>query len=433
MLAEEEQDQGGSGNDEQAGILAKGLPVQRGVCEDTILRTILENSLERAHRIHKEYIELDKLRDPDDPQYQSYWTGYWAGYSCSLQHTLDLIDQLNGKQIEEPWVMETYFQRQLEESIHNFGTTKEHAERQYWQGYGAAMKASSNSSANEWIMTTLLIDADMLLFRTMAANEIEANLGDEVWVRWAELGTVREEFWKTIDEWLEVWHGADYRLCWTGPSAFRKRIALDYKANRSAVLKPIGYKVMKRELLDEPTSFQHDEIEADDWLGILAGALREAGEEPIIVSGDKDLDQVPGRHWWPAGVKREQAPGLSVLEWDDELLRTKAKGWHVDESYAERHFYSQVLIGDSTDNIPGCPGVGPVKAKQIIDKLDTSQPLECWQKIVERFEKARKKNDVWEPETFALQQARLVRILQHGEYDAKERSVTLWTPPTLKS
>ena len=129
----------------------------------------------------------------------------------------------------------------------------------------------------------------------------------------------------------------------------------------------------------------------------------------------------------------EQAPGLSVLEWDDELLRTKAKGWHVDESYAERHFYSQVLIGDSTDNIPGCPGVGPVKAKQIIDKLDTSQPLECWQKIVERFEKARRKNDVWEPETFALQQARLVRILQHGEYDAKERSVTLWTPPTLKS
>ena len=31
-------------------------------------------------------------------------------------------------------------------------------------------------------MTTLLIDADMLLFRTMAAWEIEANLGDEVWV-----------------------------------------------------------------------------------------------------------------------------------------------------------------------------------------------------------------------------------------------------------
>ena len=43
---------------------------------------------------------------------------------------------------KNPWVMETYFQRQLEESIHNFGTTKDHAERQYWQGYGTAMKTA---------------------------------------------------------------------------------------------------------------------------------------------------------------------------------------------------------------------------------------------------------------------------------------------------
>ena len=283
-------------------------------------------------------------------------------------------------------------------------------------------------------MTTLLIDADMLLFRTMAANEIEANLGDEVWVRWAELNTVRDEFWKTIDEWLERWHGADYRLCWTGPSAFRKRIAPDYKANRASLLKPIGYKVMKRELLDEPTSFLHDEIEADDWLGLLAGALREAGQEPIIVSGDKDLDQVPGRHWWPAGVKKEETPGLAVMEWADELLRDKAIEWIVDDSYCDKHFYSQVLIGDSTDNIPGCPGVGAVGAKKIVNKFNTAEPVECWQEIVGQFEKAlKKKDDVREPETVALQQARLVRILRHGEYNAETRTVDLWTPPTLKS
>ena len=286
-------------------------------------------------------------------------------------------------------------------------------------------------------MTTLLIDADMLLFRTMAAWEIEASLGDEVWVRWAELNTVREEFWKTIDEWLECWHGANYKLCWTGPSAFRKRIAPDYKANRASLLKPIGYKVMKRELLDEPTSFLHDEIEADDWLGILAGALREAGEEPIIVSGDKDLDQVPGRHWWPAGVKRTEGPGLDVYEWDNELLPVedrKAINWIVDQDYCDRHFYSQVLIGDSTDNIPGCPGVGAVGAKKIVDKFNTAEPVECWQKIVGQFEKAHKKKDyVWEPEAFALQQARLVRILRHGEYNAETRTVDLWKPPTLKS
>ena len=283
-------------------------------------------------------------------------------------------------------------------------------------------------------MTTLLIDADMLLFRTMAAWEIEANLGDEVWVRWAELNTVREEFRKTINEWLERWPMADYRLCWTGPSAFRKRIAPDYKANRAGNLKPIGYKVMKRELLDEPTSFLHDEIEADDWLGLLAGALREAGEEPIIVSGDKDLDQVPGRHWWPAGVKREEKRGLAVMEWADELLRDKAIEWVVDQDYCDKHFYSQVLIGDSTDNIPGCPGIGAVGAKKIVDSFNTAEPVECWQEIVGAFEKAlAKKDDVREPKVVALQQARLVRILQHGEYNSVTRTVDLWTPPTLKS
>lgn len=104
MLAQEEQDQGRSGDDEQARILAKGLPVQGRICEDSVLITILTNSLERAHQIHKEDIELDKMRDPDDPAHQSYWTGYWAGYSCALRHALDLIhsNQINGKQVEEP-------------------------------------------------------------------------------------------------------------------------------------------------------------------------------------------------------------------------------------------------------------------------------------------------------------------------------------------
>jgi DNA polymerase-1 len=289
-----------------------------------------------------------------------------------------------------------------------------------------------NSFANELTMTTLLIDADMLLFRTMAAWEIEASLGDEVWVRWAELNTVREEFWKTIDEWLERWPGADYRLCWTGPSAFRKRIAPDYKANRAGVLKPIGYKVMKRELLDEPTSFLHDEIEADDWLGILAGALREAGQEPIIVSGDKDLDQIHGRHWWPYGRKKQEEPGLEIIE--ENQLTDKVTEWIVDETYAAKFFYSQVLIGDSTDNIPGCSGIGKVGAKKIVDSLNTAEPVECWQEIVGQFEKAlKKKDDVREPEDVALQQARLVRILRHGEYNAETCTVDLWIPPTLKS
>lgn len=104
MLAKEEQDQGRGGHEGSAQIRAKGLPIHRAICDDSVLITILTNSLERAHRIHKEDIELDKMRDPDDPSHQSYWTGYWAGYSCALRHCLDLIhsQQINGQPIEEP-------------------------------------------------------------------------------------------------------------------------------------------------------------------------------------------------------------------------------------------------------------------------------------------------------------------------------------------
>ena len=63
-----------------------------------------------------------------------------APYAIAL--TLFTPTKSMGHKSQNPWTLEQFFQRQLEESIHNFGTTKEHAERQYWQGYGSAMKAA---------------------------------------------------------------------------------------------------------------------------------------------------------------------------------------------------------------------------------------------------------------------------------------------------
>jgi DNA polymerase-1 len=157
----------------------------------------------------------------------------------------------------------------------------------------------------------------------------------------------------------------------------------------------------------------HDEIEADDWLGIFSTALTDANEKHVIVSGDKDLDQIPGEHHWP---------------WKEET------SWTITNDQATRKFYEQILEGDSTDNISGCPGIGKVNAKRIVDKLDIAQPVECWEEIVQQFAKAlAKKEDKRCPEEVATLQARLVRILRAAEYDVTTRTVELWTPPTLKS
>ena len=91
-----------------------------------------------------------------------------------------------------------------------------------------------------------------------------------------------------------------------------------------------------------------------------------------------------------AWCQERECEGLGVLEWDNELLppeQRKAIQWVVSKDYSERFFYKQVLIGDSTDNIPGCPGIGPVKAAKIVDKYSTAELVECWPDIVDELQR----------------------------------------------
>jgi len=255
---------------------------------------------------------------------------------------------------------------------------------------------------------TLLIDADMLLFRIMTGCEIEVESSPEVWCRWAPLDQVRAQWAEKVDEMREQCQCDYYHFCWTGSSAFRRRLLPEYKQNRAGKLKPIGWKPMKAELLQEEASIQHDEIEADDWLGILATNPDWVRGEAFIVSGDKDLNQISGYHHWP---------------WNEQ------QHWIVTEEEAVRQFYVQTLAGDTIDNIKGCPGVGPVKARKLVDTMDLTDKQDCWNIVRASYrvayEKAGIKDD---PAEAALLNAWLVRILREGDYDIKERKVKLWSP-----
>jgi len=252
----------------------------------------------------------------------------------------------------------------------------------------------------------ILLDADMLLFRVASATEVEVQLDDDVWTRHSELPTAREMYWDQVRLWCDqfscglddVWH------CFTDRSAFRRELYPEYKHNRKGKPKPIGYKQLRTELLSEGTAFMFHQIEADDLIGIFA-TMPEAEDDPVVVaSGDKDMLQVPGLHVWLDQEVTEQT-----------------------QDAAERFTYEQYLTGDATDGIPGCPGVGAVTAKRIVDEFDINRPVDCWQEVVRTYEK---KGKVVKPSDFATQQARLVRILRHGEYDFSSHTVKLWNPPT---
>lgn len=98
-----------------------------------------------------------------------------------------------------------------------------------------------------------------------------------------------------------------------------------------------------------------DNEEADDLIGILSGEV----EESVIISSDKDLDQLPGNHW---------NPGI--------LLATKKPIYYTQNlAAANRFFLKQMIMGDGVDNIPGIRGLGKGKAEAICSQYDDYQML----------------------------------------------------------
>jgi DNA polymerase-1 len=178
---------------------------------------------------------------------------------------------------------------------------------------------------------------------------------------------------------------------------FRHDVYPQYKAHRThgkppAILPQI--KDFLRTGCSEFPSKTVTNLEADDVLGILATHPTLVKGEKVIVAIDKDLMQIPGDHYDPL----------------------KDRHFTVSGYEGDYFFHQQVLTGDTCDGFPGCPGIGPVKAKKIL-----SSP-HWWTGIVETYQKKGL------TEADALVQARVARILQHTDYDYKERKVILWKP-----
>ena len=257
----------------------------------------------------------------------------------------------------------------------------------------------------------IAIDSDMLLFRVMSATEVEVELEPEVWVRHSELPQAREMYWEQCEAWCELFECKldDLLHCFSEGSEFRKKVDPSYKANRKSKPKPMGYKGLKNQILEEHGAWRHHQIEADDLMGIF-GTMPELREDGIVIATlDKDLKQIPGIHVW-----------------------TDNEPYEVTPEDAERFTYQQYLVGDATDGVPGCPGVGAVTAERIVQGLDITKPVDCWETIVRTYEEAqrKKKVDLYDAHEYALRQARLVRILRYGEYNFTTHEVKLWNPPT---
>ncbi len=105
-----------------------------------------------------------------------------------------------------------------------------------------------------------------------------------------------------------------------------------------------------------------DDYEADDIIGTLGTQAAEGGVETVVVTGDRDALQ----------LIRE---GLTVLLTKKGISETRAYDTAVfEEEYGFapiRLIDMKGLMGDSSDNIPGVPGVGPKTATKLLLEYGT--------------------------------------------------------------
>ncbi len=139
---------------------------------------------------------------------------------------------------------------------------------------------------------------------------------------------------------------------------FRHEIYPDYKANRPPMpddlVEQIPYIKRVISAWNIP-SLEEKGLEADDLIASMATSLSKDGSEVIIVSGDKDLLQLVSpfvSQWDPMSDK-----------FMDEDAITKKYGVTPGQLL---DYLS--LAGDSADNIPGVPGVGPKTAARLIQE-----------------------------------------------------------------
>jgi DNA polymerase-1 len=157
-------------------------------------------------------------------------------------------------------------------------------------------------------------------------------------------------------------------------NSFRKELYPLYKANRSEPPKDL---VPQFPLMREAVRafglipIEQDRYEADDLIATYARQARERGADVLIISADKDLMQLiePGVAMFDPASGTQGSAGAR-----EERRISEAEVIDYFGVPPDKVVDVQSLAGDSTDNVPGAPGIGVKTAAQLIQEygdLDT--------------------------------------------------------------
>lgn len=182
----------------------------------------------------------------------------------------------------------------------------------------------------------LLLDADIYRYQHGSIQMAHPFLKGEFVPASADY--VRQIVDEAIEHAVKSTGADDYICVLSGKGNFRHEVAKqqEYKGNRDPnSSRPYHYDTIADHIIGNHPHIVVDGMEADDWLAITQ---RADPENTCISTRDKDMLTVFGYHHRPAcGIKQPEIPKHWVTPYD-----------------AAYFFMYQMLIGDNTDNIPGC-------------------------------------------------------------------------------
>ena len=150
----------------------------------------------------------------------------------------------------------------------------------------------------------------------------------------------------------------------TSAPTFRHERFDGYKAKRTSMPEELSLQMpVIKEILDAMNIRRYElrGWEADDLLGTIAGYCETAGWECVVVTGDRDTLQLVSDLTRVRLVKTKGGQPVT-LNYTPEMIRDEF-GFG-----AEKIVDFKALMGDSSDNIPGVPGVGEKTAMELVQK-----------------------------------------------------------------
>jgi len=198
----------------------------------------------------------------------------------------------------------------------------------------------------------VLVDASSYLYRAFhALPPLTTSRGEPTGAVYGVINMLRSLLTEYRPRYLAVVFDASGKT-------FRDDLFAEYKANRPPMPDELAAQVEPLHALVEALGLpllQVPGVEADDVIGTLARQAAAEGIETLISTGDKDMAQLVGPH-----VTLINTMSHSVLDRDGVIAKFGVPPERIVDLLA--------LMGDSSDNIPGIPRVGPKTAAKWLNE-----------------------------------------------------------------